>query len=314
MAQPCSNTYNILSLDGGGAKGVYTLAFLRELEAEAQKPLHELFHAIYGTSTGAIIASLLGLGITAAEALSLYQQHVPSILSPWLPWSKSRALAKACDDMFQERTFEAFQTSVGIVATNWTAERPLIFKSSKLAAHSLQATFVPGFGCTISKAVQASCSASPFFSACIVDLGSGGKVEARDGGFAANNPTMFALVDALQPLHVAPSSIRLLTMGVGHYPVRKRPLWWRLLQRTPSAHLLQKTLSVSATTTEILVKLLCKDIQQIRVSDRFESPELATDFLECRPEKLNLLIQRGRDSYSAVQTQVRNLLNHHAET
>lgn len=56
-------TCRILRLDGGGAKGFYTLGVLKQLEALlGDKPLSEQFDLIFGTSTGAIIASLLALG------------------------------------------------------------------------------------------------------------------------------------------------------------------------------------------------------------------------------------------------------------
>ena len=53
---------NILVLDGGGSKGVYTIGVLKELELKLSKPLCESFDLIYGTSTGSIIAALIGLG------------------------------------------------------------------------------------------------------------------------------------------------------------------------------------------------------------------------------------------------------------
>jgi predicted acylesterase/phospholipase RssA len=52
----------VLALDGGGAKGFYTLGVLKEIEAMVGCPLHQKFDLIYGTSTGAIIASLIALG------------------------------------------------------------------------------------------------------------------------------------------------------------------------------------------------------------------------------------------------------------
>jgi patatin-like phospholipase/acyl hydrolase len=53
----------ILSLDGGGAKGFYTLGVLREIEAMmGGVPLSNHFRLIFGTSTGSIIAALLALG------------------------------------------------------------------------------------------------------------------------------------------------------------------------------------------------------------------------------------------------------------
>lgn len=58
--------YRILCLDGGGAKGFYTLGVLREIEGLVKQPLCERFDLIFGTSTGAIIAALLALGNLAS--------------------------------------------------------------------------------------------------------------------------------------------------------------------------------------------------------------------------------------------------------
>ena len=51
----------ILSLDGGGAKGFYTLGCCESLR-ECWAPPARAVDLIFGTSTGAIIASLLALG------------------------------------------------------------------------------------------------------------------------------------------------------------------------------------------------------------------------------------------------------------
>ena len=53
--QPSKRYCRILSLDGGGAKGFYTLGVLKEIEAMINQPLAEKFDLIFGTSTGAII-------------------------------------------------------------------------------------------------------------------------------------------------------------------------------------------------------------------------------------------------------------------
>jgi patatin-like phospholipase/acyl hydrolase len=61
-AKPTHALFRVLSLDGGGSKGVYTLGVLKEVEALAGKPLCEVFDLIFGTSTGSIIAALIALG------------------------------------------------------------------------------------------------------------------------------------------------------------------------------------------------------------------------------------------------------------
>ena len=60
--------YRVLTLDGGGAKGFYTLGALREIEGLVGMRLHEKFDLIFGTSTGAIIAAMLALGHSVDES------------------------------------------------------------------------------------------------------------------------------------------------------------------------------------------------------------------------------------------------------
>src|SRR5262249_21954822 len=89
---PDPTIFRVLALDGGGAKGFYTLGALKEIEALVERPLYEKFDLIYGTSTGAIIASLLGLGKTVDEIEELYRKHVITIMSRWLPGRRTAAL------------------------------------------------------------------------------------------------------------------------------------------------------------------------------------------------------------------------------
>lgn len=51
--------FRVLTLDGGGAKGIYTLGVLKGIEGMLGRPIHEGFDLIYGTSTGSIIGALL---------------------------------------------------------------------------------------------------------------------------------------------------------------------------------------------------------------------------------------------------------------
>jgi patatin-like phospholipase/acyl hydrolase len=68
--------FRVLSLDGGGAKGFYTLGVLKEIEAASGRPICESFDLIFGTSTGGIIAALLALGYSVDAIHNLYQVPV----------------------------------------------------------------------------------------------------------------------------------------------------------------------------------------------------------------------------------------------
>jgi patatin-like phospholipase/acyl hydrolase len=210
--------FRILSLDGGGAKGFYTLGVLREIEGLIKCPLHERFDLIFGTSTGAIIAALLALGRSVEEIHQLYAQFVPVIMRRKLAGGKTKALAHLSESVFGDTKFDAVKTNVGIVAARWVLERPMIFKGNIAQAHGRQGTFTPGFGCTIGDAVQASCSAYPFFKRKMIATEAGDRVELIDGGYCANNPTLYAIADALVAMQIAPKKLRVISVGVGAYP------------------------------------------------------------------------------------------------
>lgn len=311
MTESRPSICNVLSLDGGGAKGFYTLGILSELEALVRRPLHEHFQLIFGTSTGAIIAGLLALGKSVAEVQSLYQQHVVSVMRPKNEADKSAALERLAVEVFGSATFRDVKTGVGIVATRWATERPMIFKGSVEQAHGRIATFEPGFGCTVADAVVASCSAFPFFLKKVVTTSGGDSVELIDGGYCANNPTLYAIADATVALKYPHADVRVLSLGVGSYPTPKQALLTRawFAQRLLSVQLLQKTLEINTTSMEQLRAVLFKAVPTERISDGFTQPEMATDMFEHDLAKLNVLQQRGRESFASREQAIRNLFN-----
>ena len=65
----------ILSMDGGGMRGVATLLMLEELEKITGVKTHQMFDLIVGTSTGALIASIVGIScVEAKEGLEQYMK------------------------------------------------------------------------------------------------------------------------------------------------------------------------------------------------------------------------------------------------
>lgn len=234
--------YRILSLDGGGAKGFYTLGVLRELEGHLGKRLHEAFDLVFGTSTGAIIASLIGLGYSVAEIRALYDTHVLKVMKSCGAAEKTAALTKLAAEVYGDVGFDTVKMGLGIVATKWMVERPMIFKGSVAQAHGRVGTFIPGFGVKMADAVIASCSAYPFFLRKTVTTAHGDKIELADGGYCANNPSLYAIADAIAAFNIAPHDIRLLSVGVGTYPQPKAhffsKMWWA--KYLESVQLLQK--------------------------------------------------------------------------
>lgn len=298
----------ILALDGGGAKGFYTLGVLKEIEAMLGSPLYKRFDLVFGTSTGAIIASLIALGYEVDKIHDLYKAHVPNIMARKTASGRTAALQNLALEVFGDKTFDDVMTGIGIVATRWATERPMIFKGSIMQAHGREGTFKPGFGVSIADAVQASCSAYPFFERKIVVTSAGDKVELIDGGYCANNPTLYAVADATIALQKERKDIRVLNIGVGVYPDPKPGFLMSIAKKWLAVQLLQKTLEINTQSMDQLRDILFKDIPTIRISDTFERPEMATDLMEHDLDKLNILRQRGSESFAAREAQLKDFL------
>jgi uncharacterized protein len=297
----------ILCLDGGGAKGFYTLGALREIEKLANGPLYQHFPLIYGTSTGSIIAALLALGHSVDDIYKLYSKHVPNIMRPFTPGAKTRALQLVATEVFKKRKFDRFKTDVGIVATNFDTETPMIFKTDVGQAYLGKDSFAPGFGCTIAEAVQASCSAYPFFKAQKITTHKKQVISVIDGGYCANNPTLYAIADALNALKAKTEMLRVVSIGVGLYPPPKRNpkdiAWW--MNKYPGAAFFQKTLEINTQSMERLRDILYRHIPTVRISQAYTKPEMATDLLERDQAKLELLHARGIDSVREHELKLR---------
>src|SRR5437867_798455 len=80
----------ILSIDGGGIKGVLPAAFLAAIEETIGRPIAEYFDLIAGTSTGGIIALGLGLGMSAGDIMHFYEELGPTVFGGNRLWRTVR--------------------------------------------------------------------------------------------------------------------------------------------------------------------------------------------------------------------------------
>ena len=133
----------------------------------------------------------------------------------------------------------------------------------------------------------------------------GEDIELVDGGYCANNPTLYAIADAVHALRRERNDIRLVSVGVGTYPDPKPGLlMWFAKKYLVSVQLLQKTLEINTQSMDQLRQILFHDVPTIRISDSYVTPEMATDLLEHDLEKLGVLFQRGRESFASREKQL----------
>ncbi|CAG8701994.1 2913_t:CDS:2, partial [Dentiscutata heterogama] len=69
--------YNILSIDGGGIRGILSALWLSEIESRAHRPISHLFNMIAGTSTGGIIAAGLAAPQFESECIQAEEHAAP---------------------------------------------------------------------------------------------------------------------------------------------------------------------------------------------------------------------------------------------
>ena len=132
----------------------------------------------------------------------------------------------------------------------------------------------------------------------MVTTGRGDKIEVRDGGFVANNPTLYAIADATGSLGHRRDDVRVVSVGVGEYPAPKLPAtsarkWFSKLPTVKFA----PTDRWRSTRSRWTSSGACSSasVRTVRINTKYTQPEMATDMLEADMDKLGMLWQRGRD-------------------
>lgn len=212
-----NNRFQILSLDGGGLKGMFTASFLTAIEETTGKRVAEYFDLIVGTSTGGIIALALGLNYRPAEILGFYKARGRDIFpaQDWfsraitnLKWIfrhkyPAQPLKEALRDYFGDRRL-------------CDSQRPLIIPSYDSIRGDVYLYKTPhherlrtDYKELVRDVALATASAPTYFPATITDAG----VRLVDGGVWANNPSMVALAEALGYLGRQQQEVAMLSVG-----------------------------------------------------------------------------------------------------
>ena len=102
------NPFRILSIDGGGIRGIYPAHILRCIEERLQINLHETFDMIAGTSTGSIIAAGVAIGVPAADIVEMYKEHGTGIFEKkdfFLPGKKLKNMFQPMFDSIYDAQY-----------------------------------------------------------------------------------------------------------------------------------------------------------------------------------------------------------------
>ena len=139
--------FKILSVDGGGIKGLYSSSILEHLERKFNGNCSDYFDLLCGTSTGGLIVVALSLKISAGEVSKIIEKHGHEIFPKqnkfvsffrqtlWKGKFSDEPLKKVLTNLFGERTIADSNNLLCIPAYSFTDARPWIFKFDHKEGH-----------------------------------------------------------------------------------------------------------------------------------------------------------------------------------
>lgn len=214
---------SILSIDGGGIRGIIPAAFLVDIEKRTGKPICELFDLIAGTSTGGILAAALTVPdargkpkLTAKQAHAAYFEHGPQVFQKSMvrmvaslgglirPIYSPNALDMMLETYLGDARLHSTLTEILVTAYDMTSDTPWFFKTSFAENHR-----DPVDDPLLTQVVRATTAVPTYFPPlsmeghCMID-----------GGVFAANPTLCAYAQA-RVLYPQEEEFLVVSLGTG---------------------------------------------------------------------------------------------------
>lgn len=246
----------ILTVDGGGIKGIIPAYILQELENRLDKSCYELFDIVGGTSTGGIIATGLtspvkgNMPFKASDILAIYQNDGTKIfvpqsdilrddyaqyfgddgngngIEPYLQLqfgTPTLSAAQANMKNLGGRTKHVFTTSYTINSSGNAISDPVIGKDYGPYLFNWKDAVNAADDYKVWEAARATSAAPTYFPVANVGGGQNANSNANerwvlDGGVMSNNPTVWAVAEAFRTgLAKSLSDIVIVSLGTGTY-------------------------------------------------------------------------------------------------
>lgn len=293
--------FKILSIDGGGIRGIIPAKIICEYEQQmkANNPnytIYEEFDLICGTSTGAILAIGLALGIPALELVNFYKDYAKEIFPKWyfkiIPQGarvlttsiySSKTLHQKLKEVFSKANkgtvpllndlktkvcIPSYNGNVGEINVLKTKHHPEYNRDYKLPAHDI---------------ALSSASAPVYFPPHSFKFdnkfGTGSNVNMIDGGIFANNPALIGILEAADKLDINFSDIKVISIGTGKGKQIIKKSWtpknfWYWF--VPKPRLLEMILDSQSQITDRYIDFLqrslsknCASFKYLRIQHEF---------------------------------------------
>lgn len=213
-SRPPGDRFQILALDGGGIRGIFSAALLDGLEVSSGTSVLDHFDLVVGTSTGGIIALALAAGFSPAEIVDIYASEMRSIFPGPKAWRTARQL------------FRSKYSSKGLerVARRLLGDRllgespvPIVIPSFDLGENTVHLFKTPhaarlkrDYTIPMWQVAMATAAAPTFFPTFCLP---GDETRLIDGGVWANNPAMVGVTEAVSMFGQPLETIRVLSVG-----------------------------------------------------------------------------------------------------
>jgi patatin-like phospholipase/acyl hydrolase len=298
--------FRILSIDGGGIRGVFPAHILKCMTEHIGIRIDEHFDMITGTSTGSIIAAAVACQVDPENIVSMYKEHGRAIFKKrsWLPsiirfafrsLYDNTYLSEILGDVFGEIKLGEISIPLLLPATDIGCGGVHVFKSQ------YSQDFTRDKNVLVRDAVVASCSAPIFFDPKRV-----GEYLLADGGLWANNPSLATVIDAHYRMKVALKDIRILSLGTGQTKVMygvKTGRKWGFIRAWKHKDFINFLMFLQSQATNNYLKLLLLENQILRLD--FES-DLSLPLDDC--STVDDLISRADRLFSHKSTAIRDFL------
>jgi uncharacterized protein len=273
--------FYILSIDGGGFRGLFAAHILSRIEDEFQIDWKARFGLISGTSTGSIIAALLVCGVPATEIVQFYKDKGKNIFKKKLLCRagffgsrfKNAVLNEALEEVFKNKKLGDIDFPLIIPSTDIGNGKVHVFKSA------YDKGFVRDKDVLVRDAVIASCSAPTYFDPKAV-----GDYMLADGGLWGNSPSLIAAIDAKRRLGQNLKKLKIFSIGtgIGHqfYPqeasIMRKICGWGFFTNWGHSKFIQMLLNLQSETANNMLGLLLERDQILRLNYNSDLP-LAID-------------------------------------
>lgn len=307
--------FRILSIDGGGLRGLVPVLILKEMERRSGRRITDMFDLISGTSTGGLIAA----GITVSDngkdpkytldqiekiytdrgkdifpKKNFIKSVISGVSSLKNPKYSADGLQKVLEDLLGQKRISDCMLPVFISSYDLHNNEALLFKYR----HAIRYPENNALLVDVCRATSAAPTYLPAYKFTYQDK----KRVCVDGGIYMNNPAMGALVEVIKYYDEAPynrtelklSDVSILSLGTGHYSseiARKKVEGWGLLDW-------------AANITDVMM-------QAVNQTTTYQAEELTAsgNFLRINPAITNPDFSDMADSSGQAQDYYRSLVN-----